>query len=120
MDMATRQEAEIMLWELLERQLEVVLTPAPEKRHACHCVRTVCNQNAEWYRRFCALYPSSRAGKLRTRIKRRETVAALEQIVAGEAKATVYQERLLRFIERRLEPEAEIERDCVYDSAIPF
>lgn len=88
-----------MLWELETNYLEVVLIPASEQRHSGHCIRAVQNANCGWYKDFCSLFPSGRKGrKIRTRIKRRETVRALKKIIAGKTEG-VYVERLLRLIE---------------------
>jgi len=92
--------AQSLLDELEQGQLEVVLVPAQDKRHSGHCVRAVQNQNARWYQKFCSQYVSGRKGfKTRTRIKRRETVCALEKLSTGEVSG-VYGERLLEFIKR--------------------
>ncbi len=94
------EKAEELLFEFAERQLEVVLIPAPDARHCGHYVRAVANQNPRWYQKFCALYPSSRRGtKTRAAIKRRETIKALENLAAGRI-VGIYGERLLDFIER--------------------
>jgi len=88
-----------MLFELESNCLEVVLVPASEQRHDGHRARAVQYANAAWYRKFCALYSSNRKGsKVRTRIKRRETIAALKRIIEGETKG-VYVERILNFID---------------------
>lgn len=93
--------AEEMLLELEANRLEVVLIPAPEKRHVGHCVRAVQDANPEWYRKFCAEYPSARKGtRIRTRIKRQATINALKRILEGETRG-VYVERLLDFLERQ-------------------
>ena len=95
--------AEFFLNELLAFRLEVCVTRAPEQMHHGHGVRTVCSQNADWYRHFCRLYSSNRRdaarwSKHKTLIKRRETVAGLERILRGGADETPYTERLRDFI----------------------
>jgi hypothetical protein len=91
--------AEHLLNELESNYLEVVLIPAPDRRHSGHCVRAVQSANADWYRDFCNKYPSRRKGfKTRTRIKRRETIKALEKILSGDFSG-VYSERLLNYID---------------------
>lgn len=91
--------AEEMLFELESNYLEVVLVPAREQRHSTHCIRAVQYENAAWYRKFCEQYPSARKGtKIRTRIKRRETIDALQKILNGVTSG-IYVERLLDFIE---------------------
>ncbi len=87
-----------LLDELESSYLEVVLIPAPERKHAEHYIRAVQSQNAQWYRKFCEEYVSNRKGsKLRTRIKRRATIKALEKLANG-INDSIYTERLLEFI----------------------
>lgn len=74
--------------DLLAHNLEVSLTRAPEPGHTGQMIRTVCDQNARWYRHFAKLYSSNRRDRLRwskhkTLIKRRETAAALARILRG-------------------------------------
>lgn len=64
--------------------------------------RAVIQQNAEWYREFCARYESLRPGykKLRTIIRRQRTIDALEEIASGRSPDdTVYGSRLKPFLE---------------------
>jgi hypothetical protein len=97
--------AEEMLFDLQAYELEVVLVPAPDPRHSGHKIRVAQNQNARWYQEFCAQYRSNRRGrKWRTRIKRRETIRALENILDGKTEG-LYVERLLEFIRRKNENE---------------
>lgn len=82
--------------ELNEHRLTVDLAPAPSPRHELHFVRVVCEKNAPWYREFCARFPSSRRGtRIRTAIRRRETLAALKAMLADEKPGPVYGPRLL-------------------------
>jgi hypothetical protein len=94
-----RATLEAMLDELESSMLEVVTAPAPSARHAGHCVRVAVGKNAEWYRRFCAQFPSSRRDQNRigrTAIKRRETLAALQHLLAADpARCPTYAHRLL-------------------------
>lgn len=92
-----------MLEQLESNYLEVVLIPAAEQRHAGHSVRVVQYANCIWYRRFCAMYSSSRKDqnkKGRTLIKRRETIAALNKMIAHIPSKSVYVERLFDFMSR--------------------
>lgn len=91
--------AEEMLWDLRGNSLEVVLIPAPAPKHSNHCIRAVQYANANWYRKFCSLYPGNRkrAKAHDTMIKRQWTEKALVQILEGKTKG-VYVERLLEFI----------------------
>lgn len=100
--MTIEEIANDLLQELLSSRLEVVLIPAPEQRHSGHCVRAVQEANPEWYQKFCEIYPSNRKGrKIRTKIKRRETIKALEFISKGKT-AGCYGERLISFIHNHL------------------
>lgn len=94
-----RATLEAMLEELESSMLEVITAPAPSPRHADHCVRVAVGKNAEWYRRFCAAFPSSRRDQNRlgrTAIKRRETLAALNHLLAADpARCPVYAHRLI-------------------------
>lgn len=59
-------------------------------------------QNAQWYRDFCAAYKNRRKryAKPRTIIKRCDTKRALERIACGNVNG-VYAERLLPVVEQR-------------------
>lgn len=93
-----RAKALNLLEELQERQLEVCLVEAPERRHAGHKIRVVCNSNPVWYRRLCAQYVSNRKGrKTRTKIKRASTIEALNRIASGTAR-TEYDRRILNVL----------------------
>jgi hypothetical protein len=82
--------------------MEVVLMPAPERKHSGHCIRVAHESNPEWYREFCGRFESRRRDARRTRkfktlIKRRETLAALGRIIEG-GRETPYTLRLKDFI----------------------
>jgi hypothetical protein len=66
-----RRAAERMLAELDGTRLEVVLIPAPERRHTLHSIRAVQERNCDWYRDFCASFTARRkkiaAGSYTTR-----------------------------------------------------
>jgi hypothetical protein len=88
---------ECMLAELESACLHVLLAPAPYPTHEGHCVRVVANKNARWYRDFCAQYRSTRRRKnprTDTAIRRRNTIAALQRMIAGVDSGTIYAERL--------------------------
>jgi len=94
-----------MLIELESQHLEVVLVPSREHEWIIRGgkIRCVQEQNCEWYRKFCEQFPSHRTRprhkrKFDTLIKRRETVAALEQISDGATRG-LYVGRLIDFIE---------------------
>lgn len=85
-----------MLAELKANRLEVARLPSRDGYR-----RVVVAQNAPWYRDFCATYErqrGTRGGRCcrtrpRTIIRRRETVAALGRMLAGDLRG-VYAERL--------------------------
>lgn len=122
---------EIMIAELLERRLEVCLIPAPEPRHHGHFIRACSEANADWYRRFCKKYLSSRKDqnrKGRTLIKRQCTIEALEVIIKETRrhglhvlrfKRGIYVNRLLDFIELENRNESFQAQPFTYDAAEP-
>ena len=81
-------------------KLEVCLVPQGEPANSGACNRAVMNQNAPWYRKFCAKYENCR-GRGRKRMRRPRTFinrlripAALQRIIDGRPSG-VYCERLL-------------------------
>jgi hypothetical protein len=78
---------EIMLAELESHRLEVCL--APSRRHDRRdwdMIRVCLDTPPRWYSKFCAAHTSSRGirrGKHDTRIKRANTLRALNQMLAG-------------------------------------
>lgn len=96
---------EEMLIELESTRLEVVLVPS--KRHHARdwdMVRVAASKNCTWYRRFCLAHSSDRRrGNLLhdTRIKRANTIRALNQMLAGRPAGKYEQE--FRSIAARLE-----------------
>ena len=98
-----RRMAEEMLAELQSQRLEVVLVPS---REGVGMIRAVSEQNPEWYREFCRLYPSRRRRshlkqEFDTAISRKTTIKGLEHLLEGNV-TSPYAERLLNFINRRL------------------
>lgn len=94
------------LLELDSHRLEVVLIPSRD--HDCAMrggkIRAVQEQNAEWYRKFCAEHESNRKDRLRwskfkTKIKRASTRRALKEMIAGKCE-TYYARDLKEFILR--------------------
>lgn len=108
-----QEKANEMLDELLRHRLEVVLVAAPEEKHSGHKIRLVCDQNAKWYREFCALYSGTRkqGHKVRTYIHRPTVVKHLSRIAQNLSGApdSIYKRRLVEFIveKLRLEPRPE-------------
>jgi hypothetical protein len=98
-----------LLIELESTRLEVVLMPS----HDWDCakrggrIRVVQSRNCKWYRDFCSSYQTNRkrARQRRnysdTKIKRRETVRALERMIDGNFYG-LYAERLELFIVERM------------------
>lgn len=90
-----------MLAELEANRLEVCLVPEKRRTHETGMIRVCASRNAAWYRRYCGDHPSSRGtrrGGFDTRIRRANTVRALEQMLRRE-KAGKY-EPCLREIAR--------------------
>lgn len=88
--------------DLIENRLEVVLVPSRDPDCAMRggMIRAVQSANPRWYSRFCERYASSRFRQRRkfdTKIKRRETLNALEDLKRGR-NGTEYSARLIRFI----------------------
>lgn len=99
MNAALIRTLEMMRAELESHMLAVALAPAPRPMHAGHCVRVKVDQNPLWYRRLCAEFPSARRRRNPrpdTRIRRRETIIALDRLArtGGEVRFQ-YDERLL-------------------------
>ncbi len=90
-----------MAAELEASRLEVTLITA---KLGCGKVRVVVSENPRWYQKLCALYSRTRGRwrKLKTYIKRRETITALYRIARG-LPCGVYAQRLkplMREVER--------------------
>jgi len=65
------EEARFLLKELKQRNLEVILIPAPKPRFEEHMIRAVTNTNPAWYRKLYKIHPS---------LERKNVVQALERI----------------------------------------
>lgn len=94
--------AEIMLLQLETNQLEVVLVPCKRYVNEGGCIRVAASKNCNWYQKFCANHGSSRIRKNAlhdTCIKRRNTIKALENIIAGKP-AGVYEDELKQIARR--------------------
>ena len=65
-------EAGLMLDELEEFFLRVELLPAPEPMHVGHMVRTVTNQNPEWYKYAWRTLGSSSRQRIKGALRRIE------------------------------------------------
>lgn len=89
---------EQMLAELESSRLEVILVPLRRPANVGGMARVAASVNAPWYRRFCAAFPSDRIRRkaaFDTRIKRANTVAALNALIAGHCRSK-YAPALLR------------------------
>jgi hypothetical protein len=94
-----------LLAELEGARLEVILIPAREERFPGHRIRVAAEHNADWYRDLCSEYQSSRRRNRRndndTRIKRLDTIRALERALAGKLESA-YVDRLMPYIQERM------------------
>lgn len=103
-----RRLAEEMLFELENSYFEVVLIPAPERRHSGHQVRALQSANPAWYSRFAAQHVNCRGigrkrmKRPRTFIKKSDTIRALQRLLDGDENG-VYAQRLLTFISHEVE-----------------
>lgn len=111
------QKARELLIELQASRLEVVLIPSRDPDCAMRggMIRAVQEENAKWYQEFCGLYESARKDRIRwrkfkTRIKRRETIQGLKEVIAGK-NGTIYSDRLYGFIERMIANEQHEKRE---------
>lgn len=101
--MTDRHRLEILKAELESSRLEVVLVPlSPNKRgyNEGGCRRCCVSRNADWYRKHCAAHHSSRVRnhrKVDTKIKRLDTLALLERLIAGLPSKSKYASELLSF-----------------------
>lgn len=98
-----RELNDVLAWMLVELEsngLEVCKVPSRREdgngRLVGGYVRVVVSVNCEWYRRFCASFARQRgrSPKMRTFIKRQDTIRTLKRMIAGPCK-TAYAERLL-------------------------
>jgi hypothetical protein len=106
-----------LLADLQCSRLEVVLIPSRDPDCAMRggMIRAVQEQNADWYRKFCGLYETTgkkrwRRAKFQTKIKRRETIYGLEQLIEGKCESQ-YADRLKMFIVRQQEEKIEARRE---------
>lgn len=76
---------------------EVIKVPGRQGRY----IRVSVSVNAEWYRRFCKRYLTTRRRypKPRTLIRRHAVVRGLKNLIRGRHN-TVYAQRLIDFIDR--------------------
>lgn len=83
----SRPGLEQMLAELESSCLEVILVPSRDRVNEGGCIRVAVSKNCTWYRRFCGRHASSRIRRntaFDTCIKRRNTLRALNALIAGK------------------------------------
>lgn len=85
-----KEAYQLMYDELDSTMLEVGLAPAPDPQHCGHMIRVVMDRNPKWYRELCERYPSTRKGKVRTKIKRGCTLRVLGRLARGEPVSSEY------------------------------
>lgn len=102
-NMIPTQRLQILKAELESSRLEVMLVPLSPARRGYNegGMKRVCaSRNCSWYRKHCAANPSSRVRNRRksdTRIKRGDTLAVLERLIAGKPSRSKYVTELLSF-----------------------
>jgi len=90
-----------MLNQLESHRLEVMLVPLNPNRRGWNeggCRRCLADQNAKWYRDFCARFPSSRGtrkGGFDTVIRRANVLSALNRLVSGAGYGGKYRDELV-------------------------
>lgn len=92
-----------MLGALKNNRLEIGLAPSKHIENATRGkkIRVVVQVNADWYRRFCADFPSSRKRDNRTfdtAIRRPKTIVALERMLLSKTARSVYAHRIMKYI----------------------
>ena len=94
-----------MLSELCERQLEVVLSDAPEPAFLGQMIRVAVNKNPHWYMMMCERYSTSRRRKnlhFDTRVKRHDIMRILTALRDGKSPKGMYADELRNEAQRRL------------------
>jgi hypothetical protein len=102
--MDVTEELSIMLAELESSCLEVILVPTKRYVNVGGCIRVAANKNTQWYREFCARYTSGRGRKRKkhdTRIRRDDTIAVLNRLIAGKKSCSKYAPELRRIARDR-------------------
>lgn len=82
-----------MYEDLKSNCLKVCLIDAPEKQHSGHKIRVAFEQNPDWYRKLCLVYPSKRKSQKRkfdTAIKRAAIIRMLESLKSGKPVKSKY------------------------------
>ena len=117
-----RKALRAMLAELTSHKLEVVLAPSKREEIAERggMIRVLLDRNADWYRRMCADHPSTRKRDKRapdTRIKRKDTILALEDMLRTGRAVAPYEHMILKYIPGFLkdqQAQMEQEREAAY------
>ena len=99
--MTLRETFSYMYYDLLSNQLEVCLVPSTTHRvrNGC-CSRAVVSKNPKWYQDFCRTYEyDARKKKMKTIIKRANTLRALKALSEGRASKHKYIDHLTEIAE---------------------
>lgn len=103
---AYQRIAKYLLMELENGFHEVVLVPAPEKKHSGHTIRALQYANAAWYSEFagefcnCRGIGRKRMKRPRTFIDKRRTRSTLQRMINGNFSG-VQAARLIDWIDRK-------------------
>lgn len=95
------RKLEYLLNELESNQLQVCLAPSKRKLNEHDQIRVALSRNCSWYRRFCSQHISKRAtrrGKPDTLIRRQHTLKALNRLLSGKPRNTIYEQRILAIL----------------------
>lgn len=93
------RKLQFMLCDLEINQLQTILVPS--KRHdrrEWDQIRVNVSVNCPWYKSFCASFKSGRKNKRPkhdTLIKRQHVLSALNRLLSGKPKGTIYENRIL-------------------------
>lgn len=81
-----------VMLDLLESfRLEVALAPCKRRVNEGGCIRVVISKNPFWYRRFCAMFPSSRVRrKFDTKIRRKHIANVIRRLLDSGVSRSQY------------------------------
>lgn len=102
-----------MYMDLSINKLEVCLVPGTHSDQDRQ-IRTLCNQNPYWYKKFCEDHPCTRIKKRterkdHTRIKRKNTLEILDRMIRNKQSSSKYAEYLIDIAKDMLETYKEYE-----------
>lgn len=100
---------EAMLGELLINRLEVTLVPSQIEEEAKRGakIRVTVGFNPDWYIAFCEHYMVPKDGRIKTIIKRRNTITALNKMLRTKKADTAYAHRILNHVPLFIENQKE-------------